>query len=104
VTELARSFGLDKSTISRQLQPLRAAGLIHEAPDETNRRVWQISVSGTGHDLFERVAAAQIDYWSQVLARLPDPDRHRLAVALEQLRAAMDAHDATLGSFDDDED
>jgi DNA-binding MarR family transcriptional regulator len=103
VTALARSFGLDKSTISRQLQPLRAAGLIEETPDETNRRVWHISVSEEGLELCERVATAQIEYWRDVLAHLPADDRVHLVRALGELQQAMETHNATLAAYVDDD-
>jgi DNA-binding MarR family transcriptional regulator len=91
VSDLGRSFGLDRSTISRQLEPLRAERLIDEVPHPRNRRITLISVSARGQRLLEKVANAHIAYWSEVLARLPEAERDQLAALLGKLRAAIDA-------------
>ena len=48
VTEIGRVVDLDKSTVSRHLEPLRAAHLIVETPGSHNRRVSEVSVSARG--------------------------------------------------------
>jgi DNA-binding MarR family transcriptional regulator len=94
LSALARSLGLDKSTISRQLEPLRAEGLVAERPLDENRRVSEISLSAKGRGMSRRIAKVQTEYWTGVLDRMPAADREDLARLLHDLRCAMDAHDA----------
>jgi DNA-binding MarR family transcriptional regulator len=96
VGELARAFGLDKSTISRQLEPLRQEGLIDETPYESNRRMSRISVSARGRKLSNRIASAQIEYWTAVLDHLSSTEQRQLAKLLGRLREAIEAQDLVL--------
>ena len=96
VGELARAFGLDKSTISRQLEPLRQEGLIDETPYESNRRMSRISVSARGRKLSNRIATAQIEYWTAVLDHLSSTEQRQLAKLLGRLREAIEAQDLVL--------
>jgi len=93
VGELARAFGLDKSTISRQLEPLRQEQLIDETPYETNRRMSRISVSARGRKLSNRIASAQIEYWTAVLDHLSATEQRQLAKLLGRLQEAIEAQD-----------
>lgn len=97
VSELARAFGLDKSTISRQLEPLRHERLITETPDEANRRISRISVSARGRRLSDRIASAQIQYWSSVLGHLTATEQRQMARLLGRLKEAIEAEDVALG-------
>jgi DNA-binding MarR family transcriptional regulator len=97
VGELARAFGLDKSTISRQLEPLRQERLITETPDESNRRISRISVSARGRRLSDRIASAQIEYWSAVLDHLTASEQRQLARLLGRLKEAIEAQEVALG-------
>jgi DNA-binding MarR family transcriptional regulator len=91
VSDLGRSFGLDRSTISRQLEPLRAERLVDEAPHPQNRRITLISVSARGQRLLDKVSGAHVDYWSAVLAKLSEQEQDQLAVLLGRLRCAIES-------------
>jgi DNA-binding MarR family transcriptional regulator len=91
VTELARAMGLEKSTVSRQLEPLRAKQLIVETAGGRNRRASEISVTAAGRAVYDRVDARQTEYWSRVLSHLPAGERGRLAASLQALQHAMEA-------------
>jgi DNA-binding MarR family transcriptional regulator len=99
VGELARTFGLDKSTISRQLEPLRQERLITETPDQANRRISRISVSARGRRLSDRIAAAQIQYWSSVIGHLTVSEQRQLATLLGRLKDAIEAEDEVLAEM-----
>jgi DNA-binding MarR family transcriptional regulator len=94
VTDLARAMGLEKSTVSRQLEPLRAKQLVTETPGGRNRRASQIAITPAGRAICDRVDAAQIEHWSRVLSHLTAEDRRQLTSSLEALRHAMDAETA----------
>lgn len=91
VTELARAMGLDKSTVSRQLEPLRARGLVVESPGGQGRRTTELAITPAGREVCDRVDALQTAYWARVLAHLSPADRRALTASLEALRTAMDA-------------
>ena len=90
VSDIGRAVDLDKSTVSRHLEPLRAAQLIVETPGSHNRRVSVVSVSPRGEALCDRVDDAHVQYWSDVLTHLPDAERHDLARLLGRLQVAME--------------
>jgi len=94
VTELGRLVDLDKSTVSRHLEPLRAARMIVETPGRHNRRVSEIAVSARGADLCAMVDEVHVRYWSDVLAHLPATQRRALARALQALQRAMELESA----------
>ena len=90
VTELGRVVDLDKSTVSRHLEPLRAAGMIVETPGRHNRRISEISASARGKELCAMVDEVHVEYWSDVLAHLPATQRRELARSLRALQHAME--------------
>jgi DNA-binding MarR family transcriptional regulator len=94
VTDLARAMGLEKSTVSRQLQPLRAKQLVVETPGGRNGRASEVSITPAGRAVCDQVDALQIDYWSRVLSHLTADDRRRLVASLQALQNAMDAEAA----------
>lgn len=90
-SDLARSFGLDRSTISRQLEPLRDGRLVVESLDRSDRRVSIISVSARGRRLLERVADSQVHYWDRVLGHLSTSEQDQLIRMLNRLSEAIDS-------------
>lgn len=94
VTELARAMGLEKSTVSRQLQPLRAKQLVVETSGGRTGRASEISITPAGRAVCDRVDAMQIRYWSRVLSHLTVEDRRGLTASLRALQRAMDAEGA----------
>jgi DNA-binding MarR family transcriptional regulator len=102
VTELARAMGLEKSTVSRQLQPLRTKQLVVETPGARNGRASEISITPAGRAVCDRVDAAQTKYWSRVLSHLAVDDRRRLTTSLQALQRAMDVETRTRGHEPED--
>jgi DNA-binding MarR family transcriptional regulator len=95
VTDLARAMGLEKSTVSRQLEPLRAKQLVVEAPGGRNRRASEISITPAGRAICDRIDDSQTRFWSRVLSHMPAEDRRGLVASLQALQHAMDAETAT---------
>jgi DNA-binding MarR family transcriptional regulator len=94
VTDLARAMGLEKSTVSRQLEPLRARQLVVEAPGGRNRRASEISITPAGRAVCNRIDDTQTRYWSRVLSHMPADERRGLVASLQALQHAMDAEAA----------
>lgn len=97
VSALANSLSLDQSTVSRQLEPLRASGYITEEPFADNRRKVRVSVSEAGQEISDRVAQYWIDYWTRVMSHLDADSQRQLVELLGQLHAAIDAEEAEFG-------
>lgn len=90
VTEIGRKLGLQKSTVSRQLQPLRDRRLVTEKPGRHNRKVSEVSIAPAGEAVCAQLEGLYIAYWSRVVGRLSADQRRRLTTALGDLRHAMD--------------
>ena len=50
----------------------------------------EVSVSASGKALCDRIDEVHVQYWSDVLAHLPAPERHDLAQLLGRLQGAME--------------
>jgi DNA-binding MarR family transcriptional regulator len=87
--EVGRALGLDASTVSRQLQPLRREGYTVEWPRDGNRRITEISLSDKGRAMAVRLDQLQITDWVDVVSRLTPDQREALPGLLDALQAAM---------------
>ena len=67
-TDLVALFGLDKSTVSRQLNQLEASGLVGRQPERPGRRGNSLVVTAEGHAALEREAVLVRDRMREVLA------------------------------------
>ncbi len=88
VGELAREMGMDRTTMTRNLRPLEARGLIEALPDAEDRRRRRLALTGAGEEAF----AAALPLWramqARVRARLGPYHTKRLFAELD---AAMEA-------------
>ena len=87
--ELARYFHLDKSTVSRHIARLEAAGLVETRPDPHDRRCAQLHVTDHGAARVDEIRAARRAPLRQVLAGWSDADRDELTKLLRRLNLAM---------------
>jgi DNA-binding MarR family transcriptional regulator len=81
---LAEALAMDATTLSRNLRPLREAGLVRLERSVSDRRVQLVRLSGTGREMLERALPAWTSAQERVLAALGP------ALAAE-LREAFDA-------------
>ncbi len=104
VSELAARLGLDQSTVSRQLKPLDAAGLIGRTAEAADRRVALIALSRKGADAY----AAVRQRWRQDLAWFmrdwSPADRRTFGELAARFSAEIDAGRAGLQRHDDTRD
>ena len=84
---LGRHLGLDKSSVS---------GLVDRTVSATDRRAFQVSITDTGRQLVEQVAAGFTARIETLVAGLPDPDRKLLS----QLAARIVTTDADRQGID----
>ena len=71
LVDLASSFGLDTSTLSRMIQGLVVLGLVNRLTNEKDRRYVTISLSDQGLKLFDQIETMFNTYFSQVLELIP---------------------------------
>jgi DNA-binding MarR family transcriptional regulator len=84
-TELARTVGLDKTTMVVTLDELEAAGLAERRPSPADRRVRVIAVTAAGRRKAKQAAAVLDAVRADVLASLPAKQRATFVDALQTL-------------------
>jgi DNA-binding MarR family transcriptional regulator len=76
---LGRHLGLDKSSVSGLVDRAQRRGLVNRTVSATDRRAFQVSITDTGRQLAEQVAAGFTARIETLVAVLPDTDRKLLS-------------------------
>lgn len=71
LVDLARSLGLDTSTLSRTIQSLVVLGLVTREANEKDRRYVRISLSDQGKKVYEAIGTLYYDFMTKVFALIP---------------------------------
>jgi len=71
LVDLASSFDLDTSTLSRMIQGLVVLGLVSRLTNEKDRRYVSISLTEQGRQLFDQIETRFNTYFAQVLELIP---------------------------------
>ncbi|HET6625268.1 MAG TPA: MarR family transcriptional regulator [Nocardioidaceae bacterium] len=88
---LASAFGLDPSTITRQVQSLERAGLATRDTDPSDRRASILQLTEEGCDVLERTRAHRRERLEAVLADWSDTDRVEFGRLLSLFNESMDS-------------
>jgi len=83
-TDLADLFGLDKSTVSRQLNELEGAGLIRCEGEQPGRRGRTLALTAQGRRLLQREAERACQRFGERLAGWSDRDITAFARMVER--------------------
>ena len=75
LVDLASSFGLDTSTLSRMIQGLVVLGLVSRLTNEKDRRYVEISLTEQGRKLFDQIETTFNTYFFKVLELIPSEKR-----------------------------
>ena len=86
----ASSFGLDPSTITRQVQSLERAGLATRATDSADRRASILDLTAEGRAALDRTRAYRRKRLDELLSDWPDRDRDELGRLLEKFNTSID--------------
>ena len=86
---LAVAFGLDPSTITRQVQDLERAGLAFRLKDASDRRVCILDLTPVGRELLEQTRDHRRARLGKALAGWPEADLSDMARLLRQLNLSM---------------
>jgi DNA-binding MarR family transcriptional regulator len=70
ISEVAQNLVMDRTTLTRILKPLQAAGLVAQKPSHSDRRIQCLSLTSQGEQVFALAApaweAAQVRYEQEV--------------------------------------
>jgi len=86
---LATAFGLDPSTITRQVQALEKAGLVVRHADPDDRRASILDLTEEGKVTLAHTRAYRRERLEEVLADWPDHDREELARLLTKVNDSI---------------
>jgi DNA-binding MarR family transcriptional regulator len=87
---LATSFGLDPSTITRQVQALEELGLAERRTDPTDRRASILDLSTNGREVLERTRAHRRARLQQALSDWSEADLVDFGRLLKEFNASLD--------------
>jgi len=88
---LASAFGLDPSTITRQVQALERIDLVHRRSDDGDRRASILDLTEEGRTVLEQTRAYRRERLEEVLEDWPDGDRQELARLITKMNDSMTA-------------
>ncbi len=88
---LAGAFGLDPSTITRQVRALEDEGLAVRTPDATDRRASILDLSDEGRDALSRTREHRRGRLEAVMAGWSDQDRLDFGRLLEKFNTSVDS-------------
>jgi MarR family transcriptional regulator for hemolysin len=88
-TELARTVGLDKTTMVVTLDELEALGLAERRPSATDRRARIVAVTPAGAAKVREAEAIAARIHADVLATLPAREREALLDGLARIASAI---------------
>ena len=91
---LATAFGLDPSTITRQVQSLERAGLAGRTTDARDRRVSMLSLTETGMQAVQATRQHRRNQLKELLSDWSEDDLETFAGLLERLNQSVDKFSA----------
>jgi DNA-binding MarR family transcriptional regulator len=87
---LAVAFGLDPSTITRQVQALEEVGLAARTTDASDRRASILDLTPEGREVLDRTRAHRRQRMKQVMSGWAEEDRAEFARLLQQFNTSVD--------------
>lgn len=95
MSEFSVVLRVDRSSATRAIDRLEAAGLVARRVDPCDARVVVVEATPAGQALLERVRDRATAMLAEVLTTFSTEDRERLAALMERLVAALDERRAT---------
>jgi DNA-binding MarR family transcriptional regulator len=89
VTELARTLGLDKSTVSRTVDGLVNIGLVDRTIPEENRRMATLKLTESGKNICNSINCNNDNYFQEILAILSEHEKEELLRLFEKITNRM---------------
>jgi DNA-binding MarR family transcriptional regulator len=89
VTELAKSIGLDKSTVSRTVDGLVSLGLVDRSIPATNRRTTTLELTDAGKNACTTIHRMNDAHVEDMLSALSNPEKSAFIGSLEKIVQKM---------------
>jgi DNA-binding MarR family transcriptional regulator len=89
VTELSKTLGLDKSTISRTIDGLVNIGLVDRTIPAENRRIATLKLTESGKNICHSINNKNTKYFNDILSILSDPEKEELIRLFEKITNQM---------------
>jgi DNA-binding MarR family transcriptional regulator len=86
----ASAFGLDPSTITRQVQALEKAGLATRTTDTADRRASILDLTGEGREVLGRTREYRRQRLNEILEDWSEADREELGRLLAKFNTSME--------------
>ena len=102
LVDLASSFGLDTSTLSRMIQGLVVLGLVSRLTNEKDRRYVTISLTEQGKKVFDQIETRFDTYFAQVVELLPAEKKDVVIECLGLFSDAVRKHNESFRCCEDD--
>jgi DNA-binding MarR family transcriptional regulator len=87
---LAQAFGLDPSTITRQVQALEHGGFVERRPDPTDRRASLLDLSDQGREVLTETRARRREWLRAALGDWDEHDHEEFGRLLEKFNLSID--------------
>jgi DNA-binding MarR family transcriptional regulator len=84
VQDVAHELGIESPSVTRKTQLLEEMGYISRQPDARDKRAVSLKVTAAGHEVTDRLWAAQRQTLLSVLQDWPAQERHQLVELLER--------------------
>lgn len=88
LNEVAKSLGLDKSTLSRTIDNLVDTGLVSRALNDEDRRSVELSLTSPGEKICDRINDMNDRLVSRVFEHIDEASRERVMGAFQELVSA----------------
>lgn len=89
ITELSKTMGLDKSTISRTVEGLVGIGLVDRSIPAENRRMAAVQLTKTGKKTCDSINSNNDKYFDEVLSILSVSEKNELIRLLDIVTRRM---------------
>jgi DNA-binding MarR family transcriptional regulator len=89
LTVLADRLGIDSPAVTRKVQQLERLGLVSRRRDEMDARAMRISITAEGRRDIERILAARLEWFDELLASWSVEDRLSFSKLLSMFAATV---------------
>jgi DNA-binding MarR family transcriptional regulator len=90
LSDLARSMGLDASTVSRHVGNLESGGHLTRTEDPGDRRASRVLLTDRGRAVLDESMRAQAALVDRAIAAWPEADRRALLSLMDRLAGQME--------------
>ncbi|MFD8701518.1 MarR family winged helix-turn-helix transcriptional regulator [Kitasatospora sp. NPDC059648] len=94
VKALAEALGVDSSTVTRQVAPLVAAGLVGRVQDPADRRAVRLALTSCGTGRLAEVRDGRAELTRRLTADWPPEEQQAFCALLARFNLAMESYTA----------